>query len=423
MRQIRISLQYGRMASIFFASILAKTFVDAFLFSISTEFGAYGLVRNGQYFDDSYWISWLCCALLIFSSTCYSLRKLNILEVSLLFLFFVVYLPITSVYWIQGGDFFYLFYSSVFWFSTFLLITIWAGAGTRQKYAETRFLRLESGLAFIFSLCLLILTSLVLVGIGSNFNPGFHFESVYERRAEFYTWLGGGALNYLYSWSAYVFSIYLIFVPRAVVFNIIGVLYMIFLYSSSGDKIYLFVSIVVGFIQYVTKIRRPEFIPMAMALVCGMSLILYGSGEIWVSSLVHRFLSIPADISFKFVDTFGSDPLFYSYSWLSSFVKYGFSDVPSKLVGDLYYTLGDNATASFLVDSYVNLGFFGLPMFVLFFVIVTQVVNNNHYSIMILPTFIQIIDTPLPTALLTGGGGLSLLIYLILSRGGKASNG
>jgi hypothetical protein len=158
------------------------------------------------------------------------------------------------------------------------------------------------------------------------------------------------------------------------------------------------------------KTKKTMYVPLLLAVIIFISIVFYHWGEIWIPSLVHRYISLPSDISYKMALFFESDLLYYSYSFLSLFFKYHGNDVPSKIIGDIYYSVGDNATASFLVDSYINIGYLGLFLLCGAIISLRLLVIRNPRSILILPFIFQLIDTPMPTAFLTGGGFLALLI-------------
>lgn len=167
---------------------------------------------------------------------------------------------------------------------------------------------------------------------------------------------------------------------------------------------------------------------IVMAAGIFLSIIVFDWGDVWVPTVAQRLLIMPADISFRYIGYF-KDPLLYSYSFMSSFFTYRFDELPGLLIGRLFYNAGDNATAAFTSDMFVNLGWWGLPPLVLFFLILRLTLAPGVHLVLLLPFFIQLIDTPLPTALLTGGGGLMILGALLIARrqqageAGSISNG
>jgi len=165
--------------------------------------------------------------------------------------------------------------------------------------------------------------------------------------------------------------------------------------------------------------RRLTWIVTPLVAVCTfVSLLFFWSGEIWLPSLVQRLLVLPADISFRYVDFFRYH-LLYSYSFLSVFFPYEYAELPGKLIGAAFYSAGDNATAGFLVDVFINVGWFGLLPLVLFFTFLRNALPPAKSSIIIVPFLAQLLDTPLPTALLTGGGGLMIAVAFLISRTGR----
>ncbi len=264
----------------------------------------------------------------------------------------------------------------------------------------------------IYIALLVYMAALIYMRFGLSTSIGF--DTAYARRAAFNDWVPGGILAYLFAWSVYVFCVYLIFYDRNWASLAVGLLFIALLYSSSGDKIYV---LIVPFLVYMSFVAR---FGMAWVLAPSLSLALIGSsaffwlGEIWVPTIAQRMVIMPSDISFHYADYF-KEPLAYSYSFLSSIFSYGYEKLPGHTIGDAFIP-GENATAGFLADMYTNLRWWCLAPLVLFFVTLRWALRSSPAVVLMLPFLFQLIDTPLPTALLTGGGGLMIGAALVLSN-------
>ena len=414
---LKISVRFGEIAFLIVLSMIAKLCVDYFVFSVSHIFGVYGVEAKGYFFSTEYWVAWISYLLVLSSYLLYMARQGDIFDCSLSFLFFSIFIPVGTLYWVEQGDFLYLMFCSVFWFLLFFVLYI----SVLRRHSVLSFFenkKIELVVGVLYFLVLALLGG----GLLRNFDisAGLGFDSVYERRRSFAGWLeDGGIWVYLYAWSVYVFAVYLIFVSSAKFLKFVGALYVVALYAVAGDKVYLFLLVLICFLIFSSKKGRSTmilcaFIFLTLLGVCSFQLF----GNVWISAIVHRFLILPADVSFNYIDYFNDGLLLYGYSFLSSFVGYNYSELPAKLIGSFYYTDGDNANVNFLADAYVNLGWFSIAPLLLFFVVLRMTFRDTKYLVLLIPVFVQAINSPLPTLLLTGGGGLMIVGCYALSRSG-----
>jgi hypothetical protein len=389
-------------------SCLFKVLVDFFLIEISIDFGLYGLNKAEDYFYFKYFLSWVFCLPLFLIISFFYSKVSEIFDLSLIFLFYINFVPLASIFWIQSESLDFLIYAYLFWIILFIALFLCRNFDPRCGEV---YLKSKRKLIIIEYVIILIVVFLALYAyVNLTYIPSFNLETVYARRFVFYNWLNSNFLNYLYTWSTYVLAIYLVFLTRTNLSKAVGFLYIIFIFSISGDKIYLFLVFYILILKLIFKTKKTIYVPLLLSIIILLAIIFYYSGEIWVPSLVHRYISLPSDISYKMASVFESDLLMYAYSFLSPFFEYKNADVPSKIIGDLYYNIGDNATASFLVDMYINIGYIGILLSCSALILFRFLAVGNSHSILIVPFIFQLIDTPMPTAFLTGGGFLSLLI-------------
>lgn len=407
----RRSRRAAHVAAIQVFQVLIYRFLcDYFGSSISPYFGTYGVEFNGSLLSSKYWISLFACLLVSIPYAFFINRRMDDFDAGLAFLFLVTYIPTTTVWWISDGSSDYFAFVTIFW-----LLTLWAivlGLRPRVIHQE-RPRQSVDWITIVYSSLLLFLALLIYMRFGLP--SSFGFDSAYARRSAFNEWLPGGIMAYLFSWSVYVFCVYLIFYQSGWFYRLIGLSFIVLLYSASGDKIYVLIVPVLIYIILVARFQLARFIAPTLSLAVIGSIAFFWLGEIWVPTIAQRMIIVPADISFHYADYF-KEPLTYSYSFLSSFSSYGYEKLPGNTIGDVFYTPGDNATAGFLADMYVNLRWWSLVLVVAFFVVLRWSLRPGPAVVLLLPFLFQLIDTPLPTALLTGGGGLMILVALAFSN-------
>ncbi|MGX9393873.1 hypothetical protein ACWX0K_13190 [Nitrobacteraceae bacterium UC4446_H13] len=392
---------------------LFRVSCDLFAWLISPQFGRYGISVQGELFSWRFWTSYAVFLTVALSHSFFVSRHLDALDVGIVVLFLASYVPLSSAWWITSGSSQFFIFASIFWLCVYVSLQIMRWKRIQRGEGNGR---IVGALALVFASLLIFLGVILLqkFGIPSQFG----FESVYERRSEYGKWLTGGLLVYLLSWSVFVFSSYLFFVSKSHLYKILAVVYILFIYAISGNKIYVLLIPIFIFVNIVVSRRLTWIIAPLFAVGTFASVLFFRSGEIWLPSLVQRLLVLPADISFKYVDFFRYH-LLYSYSFLSFFFPYEYAALPGKLIGSAFYSAGDNATAGFLVDVFINIGWFGLLPLIVFFVFLRNALPPAKSSIIVLPFLAQLLDTPLPTALLTGGGGLIIAVAFLISRTGR----
>ena len=383
---------------------------DVFGWTTSPFFGQYGIAVAGSPLSAKYFVSMGALMLAAGAYSVYLNRRMDAFDVGLGFLFLISYVPTTTAWWITDGSDQYFWFATIFWVAVLILNT---SARRRLPVWSGRSAGAVNLLSLAYSGVLLFLGALLYQRFGFPMSLGF--DTAYFRRAAFNEWLPRGILVYLFSWSVYVFCAYLLFVPKGWIYKLTAVIFIFLFFAVSGNKVYALILPVFIFIWIVTLYNMSWIMAPVMAVGLSFSVVVFGLGDVWVSTVAQRLMIMPADISFRYVGYF-KEPLLYSYSFLSSIFAYEFGELPGLLIGRLFYNPGDNATATFTSDMFVNLGWWGLLPLVFFFYILRRTLASGVHLVLLLPFFIQLIDTPLPTALLTGGGGLMILGALLIAR-------
>lgn len=389
---------------------------DFFGWQISPLFGVYGVDAKGVPFSALHWLSLITLLLVGLVYASYVSRRMDLFDTGLALLFLASYVPATAVWWISDEAGGYMAFVSIFW----ALVLILTSAARRPPVTVGEPGLAQEGISLIYVTALLVMGGAILAGFGLP--TDFGFATAYARRSEFVEWLPTGPIVYVFSWSVYVFCVYLLFVSRPVLYKITAATFIALIFAASGDKIYVLIVPVLMFAHVVARREIWLVVPLLFAIGVVASAAFFHVGELWIPSLVQRLLFLPAAIGFHHIEIFPEN-LLYSYSFLSWVFKYDYHLIPSLLVGEEFYSNNDNATAKFTVDAYVNIGWIGLPLLTFFFVWLRQVLAPGPHLIVVIPLFVQLLDTPLPTALLTGGGMLMIATAYIASSSQRTAKG
>lgn len=404
-----------RVASLLVVSFLAKIVVDHFAYAVSPIFGVYGVLVEGEYFSFHYLYSWVLYCLVLILPIFYMIPRRDVLDYSIFFVFYSFVIPLLACSWILPEvDYGFLHFSLVFWFLLYFLLVFLGSRG-----CEVGVLCARSGLSIrlfsrMYIACLFFLASVMYLRFGIP--ADFGFDSVYERRKSFVEWRGGGLWVYLFNWSVYVFATYLVFISHSRMAKILGITYLLFFFGVAGDKVYLFLFLSIFFLVTVVRMQSVLLVPLLFVSLGGVGVgSYYYSESPWLPAIVNRFLLLPMDISYHYTAFFKGEYLVYSYSFLSAFFAYPYSQLPASLIGDHFYNAGDNANVNFLADAYINIGWFSLPVLLVFFASLRRCFSNARFLILLVPFLTQLLNAPLPTSILTGGGWLAIFTCALLN--------
>lgn len=393
--------------------ILIKIALDYFAFYVSEVYGIYGIDVRGSWFSSQHILSWLIAVAVFVCALPYLTVCRDEVDFCLAFLLMSTFLPAASVFWVTEGSTDFFSFSAMFWGAcSLLMFLLFRLSPWRTTHLEQ--LPVSSWQRWLSVLYTLMLVLLVITLI-RNFHIGldFGFDSVYDRRKEFIAWTTGG-WTYLYAWSVYVFAAYLIFVSPSRVLKAFGLAYVLLFFLVAGDKVYLFLVFLMAAFGFLRG-RRSAVVLMfaAIAFLFAMAIAL---DSLWLGFIVNRFVILPLGIAYKYAWHFAGEHLLYAYSFLAPFFDYRYAAAPSQIIGDTYYLPGDGANVNFLADAYVNLGWLAMGPLLAFFVSLRLMFRNSRYLILLCPPLIQLMNAPLPTVLVTGGGLPVLVACLLLSR-------
>ena len=248
------------------------------------------------------------------------------------------------------------------------------------------------------------------------------FEKVYDVRLQSAK-IGTTITDYTYSLlSTWVLPMCLIYgywkrYWSLFLFSIVSLLY---LYAISGNKVTFFVVLVVIAFLFFESFRTKT-----IAMLCSL-IFLFAVGLLlrsYIPSigdlLIRRFLFLPALLNIQYHEFFHDEPVYYSHSFLSSYLTYPHGEPPPKMIGDNFYK-GGNMTNGIISDGYLNLGVIGIFLNSFF----ASTIIVFFAKLKIHPIFLglffllvqKFIDTGLLTGLLTHGIFLFAVLATFLLR-------
>jgi len=197
-------------------------------------------------------------------------------------------------------------------------------------------------------------------------------------------------------------------------------------FGISSHKSVLFYPFLVTFLWvWFRKTRALSLIPLSMSLVVTATFLFYiFYEEIFLGSMfIRRVFFVPAKLTFDYYEFFSINPFVYwSNSITSYFIDYPYTMNTALLIGD-YLGTEANANNSFLATGYSHAGipgmiFYGVLVGLLFRLIDSLARNGVPVWVavatMIVPSQALLTSADLPTALLTHGIGMSLVILFLL---------
>jgi hypothetical protein len=232
-----------------------------------------------------------------------------------------------------------------------------------------------------------------------------------------------GLNNYLYNFLAKTF------IPIALIYFLIQRKYflvagmaalLLYLFLISGNKIvYLTTLILVIFYvignSYEQKTSRFLFL-IAIAFICFPFLDLAFLPEpVLTGTFVNRFLFIPALLTQDYFDFFAHKPLLFAEThFLNFFAASPYNKPVGYLISELYFNAPDSfANNGIVSDGFMNLGYWGVAIFSLFFTFLFALFNSfkvhpGFFGVFFSYIYIML-SAPLFTCLITGG----ILIFVV----------
>jgi len=174
-------------------------------------------------------------------------------------------------------------------------------------------------------------------------------------------------------------------------------------------------------------------IPIIFATLVLLSFLLYlVIDDIWLGSLfIRRVFFVPPFLTFTYYEFFTlNEFVFWSSSITSLFIDYPYELDPAKEIGVYMGAEGVHANASFLATGYMHAGIPGIIFYGIFVGLLFRLIDSLSVkgvppwvgvASIIIPMQSLITSADLPTALLTHGVGLSIIILFLLRSAGRCT--
>ena len=264
--------------------------------------------------------------------------------------------------------------------------------------------------------------------LGFSFN--LDLTKVYDIRTQ-YKKIEIPLAGYYFNWMGQVINVtfFALFIRKKKwIFAALIAVLQLLLFSSTGNKTFLFALPFALALMWVSSRKNPLFL-VAVGMIALMILAMLSYlvvDDVWISSLfTRRMLLVPANLAFYYFDFFSSNgPIFLSHSIFRFFLNYPYPLKPPHLIAMVYYDKPDIAANNGIVgDAFMNFGFLGLFFWSILLVIILKLVDSCSkgkdikigIAVVALPV-IALTNSALLTCLLTHGIFLALLLLYLLPK-------
>jgi len=294
-------------------------------------------------------------------------------------------------------------------------------------------LRGGSSMAYLLVIIGIAVVTLWMVYSGGLRFFNLDFSKVYEFRSEAGDVIEVGPMAYLITWATKVFGPVLLAMSLwkrkySLAIGIFGL--HVLWFGISSHKAVVFYPFLVAFLWvWFRNTRALALLPLGLSLiVLSAYLIFVVFSEIFVGSLlIRRVFFTPAILTFGYYEFFSQNPfVHWSNSVTSAFISYPYDVEPAKLIGRFMGT-DSHANNSFLSTGYMHAGILGIVAYGIFVGLLFRVVDSLAYrglppwvavASIIIPSQSLLVGADLPTAILTHGIGISVVILFLLRSTG-----
>ena len=292
------------------------------------------------------------------------------------------------------------------------------------------------------------ITLFVSVVFVSKFKFNLDFSAIYDVR-ETFAEKTPGVLRYFVSWSAYFSVPYLLLrainyykTPKKITL-LFFLIVQLLLFSIGNNKSFLVVYLTVFFYTIFEKnsgfkldwniLKNYTKFYVGLLLVLFSIVFYFPSYYIIASFIFLRTVSLAPrqlDLYYKFVHVLDNDLTFLAQNFPFRYIfNYPHSDVLGKIVSQKVLGIESNANAAFLFsDGIASFGIYIGPIisfilfnFVLSMIFINPKINQKIRVLLSVPLLIQILNTSILVAFITGGG-LLIMVLGMTKTGVKAIN-
>jgi len=226
---------------------------------------------------------------------------------------------------------------------------------------------------------------------------------------------------YTYSWFGrfiipciMVFSIY--YKNKKVL--IVSFFILIYLFLFGSHKSVLIGTFMTIFLYKLSYIKTVSYLLKILIVMILVALLLFYTldNEFIMVHGVRRGLIVPALLDIPYFDFFKDRPIYWSQSFMGSFIDYPYDLKPPKLIGKTYFNTPKMASNNGLIsDGFMNGGMLGILLNITIvsatFSLLNQLNISNKFFGVIIWFFAIFMSSSLPTVILTHGG----FVFVVLS--------
>lgn len=397
-----------------FSSILFKIALEyTYINFVNPIYGYYGFILDISFIK--YFESWLIYLFFILY-TPHILEKTSDFIINILL--FTLLTPLLIFYSLTDSTRSHLYIVLVG-----ILIIYLFREGKKIKIPNIKY-----GHFYAYLLCFLsiVSTSLWLIFSGGLNFLNLDLNKVYEFRRDVGAVINYGLMGYLNTWSYNVFGLFLLIIFlnfRMYFFSLLVFLLYVCWFGISSHKGLLVYPFIILFVFIWFKNNRGlSIIPISLTLIISFSYFLFIIFDnITIASLfIRRAFFVPSFLTFTYYEFFSTEQfIFWSNSITSKFIDYPYRLSPPFLIGEYLGLKDAHANNSFLSTGYMHAGVFGIVFYAIIFTLILRLYDSLIYSqkfiwisvsIIIIPITNMINSADLPTAILTQGVFISLLL-------------
>lgn len=413
----------------FFAVSLAyRIFLDAlYRHFISTTYRYVGFHDN--FGALSFVLSIFLLAVASMSAYKFYRDKKRFSSVIMLLLFFLSFIPFTSMVAFNAVDGKFTLCNTFYWLWLFWLCS-------RKKRWKIPALGIKKRLMGETAIQIITVLSIAIVlfvsGYYAHFRINFNLDLVYDLREEAKLNSLPTILVYLFSWTKLVNVVLIAYFLRKkkYIWSAVLVAAQLLSFGYDGMKSTLFSTLIVIPICFIPKSSLRHFnkwIVFSLSFFVVMAAILYFQfrSTVLTSMFVRRVMYLPVLLSSCFVDFFSTHtPDFFRASFLRHF---GFSTPypgVAKMIAGIYFNRPNmNANNGMIADAFTNLGYLGIivmPMILSFVLQIIDAVSADYdprlYIALSIPIASSLINSFILTILLTHGLLVVMVIFSFMRR-------
>ena len=414
---LNINLSKSRMLMITLAVFIYAVFSYQYVNFVAPKFSYMGFVYD---FNFNKLVEAVIISSIILLSIPKEIKKPS--DFYMVYMFFLILFPVIIIYPLANYDRLALYIV----ISNYFIIYFFRSGKPFKIFVFKNPLMFFNNLIFGF---VVLVTIWALVKIGLP-NLNFDITQVYDFRKDNAELVRIGFLSYVVTWIIKSFLPYLlvVFSESKKYFNalLILMLFLIWFALLSQRSIIFYPLIVLLILYFYNKTHSPLLIPFGISLIIiTLSIMtLFIEDLFYVKSLFYRrVFFLPSLLTYEYIDFFQkNDHVLWSNSITKYFIDYPYSLKPPELIAN---ELGrkSHANNSFFSTGYMHFGILGTFFYAMIVGVIFKLMDSiarkrASIALTIAITFIPfhslIFSADLPTALLTHGIFLTIILLIFI---------